>query len=195
MRSIPARNSQTSCPKRFCATFANTFSPVKITKTFFRYELQKKGLHMFFCNHWAPFFEIKQRWGVFLLGFSGILPKFSRILTKFSRILHGFLINQNFWGCACPPAPSPPTPLVKIKNYLSLQLRAAFTKVIQNGNIVRTDSIPFASAYLRKAGFSTPLLTKSNCRNKLENAKKICWTCLWGTTADSSLALNEIALN
>jgi len=49
----------------------------------------KKGLHVFFCKPWAPFFEIKQRWVPFLPGFSGILPRFSA--------------NQNFWGCSCTP--------------------------------------------------------------------------------------------
>jgi len=46
----------------------------------------KKGLYVFFCTPWAPFFEIKRRWAPFLTGFSGILPRFSA--------------NQNFWGCA-----------------------------------------------------------------------------------------------
>ena len=54
----------------------------------------KKVLIVFFCKRWAPFFEVKQRWGPFLPGFSGILPRFPRILYKFST-------NQNFWGCAC----------------------------------------------------------------------------------------------
>jgi len=57
----------------------------------------KKGLHVFFCKPWAPFFEVKQRWAPFLLGFSGILPRFSG--------------NQNFWGAL---APTPPTPLLFI---------------------------------------------------------------------------------
>jgi len=44
---------------------------------------------VFLCKPWAPFFEVKQRWAIFLPGFSGLLPR--------------FLANQNFWGCACSP--------------------------------------------------------------------------------------------
>jgi len=49
----------------------------------------KKGLHVFFCKRWAQFYEIKQCWATFLLGFSEIFPRFSRILP-------GFSIYQNF---------------------------------------------------------------------------------------------------
>jgi len=37
----------------------------------------------------APFLEVKQRWALFLPGFSGLLPR--------------FLGNQNFWGCVSNP--------------------------------------------------------------------------------------------
>jgi len=49
----------------------------------------RKGLHVFLCKPWAPFFEVKQRWAQFVFGFSGILPIFSP--------------NQSLWGCACSP--------------------------------------------------------------------------------------------
>jgi len=42
-----------------------------------------KSLHVFFCKAWAPF----------LPGFSGLLRR--------------FLANQNFWGWACTPTPTP----------------------------------------------------------------------------------------
>jgi len=74
-------------------------------------DLQKNGLHLFFCKPWAPFFVVKQRWAPFLPRFSGISPRclgilfgFSEILPKFSGILPGFSTNQNFWGCTCSPA-------------------------------------------------------------------------------------------
>jgi len=40
----------------------------------------KKGLHVFLCKPWVPFFGVKQ----LLVAF---LPRFSA--------------NQTFWGCAC----------------------------------------------------------------------------------------------
>jgi len=74
----------------------------------------ENGLHLFFCKHWAPFLEVKQRWAPFFPRFSrilsrylGILFGFSGILPKFLGILPGFSPNQNFWRCAwtpCTPA-------------------------------------------------------------------------------------------
>jgi len=74
--------------KVFCETFADKFSPTKIGKTFFGVTF-KKGLNVFFCKPWAPFFEVKQRWEPLLRESSGILPRFSA--------------DQNFWGRACIP--------------------------------------------------------------------------------------------
>ena len=99
-----------TCPKSCRATFADRFLVW----------LPKNGLHLFFCElwapffevkeHWAPFFEVKERWGPFLPRFSQILPRylgilfgFSGILPRFWGILPTFLIYQNFWWCACTP--------------------------------------------------------------------------------------------
>ena len=49
----------------------------------------KKGIHLFFCKCWAPFFDFKQTWATFLPRFSVILPR--------------FLTNQNFWGVRLQP--------------------------------------------------------------------------------------------
>jgi len=80
------------------------FSPTKNMKTCFWCDLQKKVLIVFFCKHWTPFFEVKQRWAPFLPWFSGILPRFSEVLPKFSGISPKFSTNQNFWGCTSTPA-------------------------------------------------------------------------------------------
>jgi len=42
---------------------------------------------VFLCKRWAPFFEVKQRWKLFLSEFSWLFSRFSA--------------NQYFWGCAC----------------------------------------------------------------------------------------------
>jgi len=86
-------------PKKFLCDFAYKFSPTKIMNTIFGM-ISKTALHVFFCKHWAAFFEMKQRWAPFLPGFSGILPRFST--------------NQTFGSVLAPPAPPappPPTPL------------------------------------------------------------------------------------
>jgi len=44
----------------------------------------KIGFHAFFCKHWAPFFEVKQR----LAPFSGILPRFSTNQNIAARLRH-----------------------------------------------------------------------------------------------------------
>ena len=106
--------------KDFAQIFPNL--PKKLSCNFCRSflwcDLNKNGLHLFFCKPWAPFFEAKQRWASFfprfsrilptyiglLFGFSKILPKFLEILPGFSGILPRFSTNQNFWGCACTPA-------------------------------------------------------------------------------------------
>ena len=75
-------------PERFWATLLTNFFPKDHEDLFFGMT-SKKGLHVFFCKRWAPFYEIKQGWAPFLPGFSEILPRFSRILP-------GFSINQNF---------------------------------------------------------------------------------------------------
>ena len=89
LRRIFARISQTSPKRVLCNFFLQTLS-TKIITTFFGVT-SKKGLHMFFCKPWAPFFEFKQRWALFLRGLSGLLPRFST--------------NQNFWVCACISSP------------------------------------------------------------------------------------------
>jgi len=55
-------------------------------KTFFGMTF-KKGLHVFFCKRWAPFYEIKQDWEPFC-------PDAQRFCPDL-RILPGFSINQN----------------------------------------------------------------------------------------------------
>ena len=50
---------------------------------------------MFLCKPWAPFFEVKQHWAIFLHGFSGLLPRFSA--------------KHNFWGELATPAVCTPT--------------------------------------------------------------------------------------
>jgi len=75
-----------NCPKSFYATFPCKFSLTE--------DLKEK---VFMCFLWFSRKGVK-RWASILPGFSGILP--------------GFSTNQNFWGCACAPAPSPPAPLL-----------------------------------------------------------------------------------
>jgi len=67
--------------KFFCATFASKFSPTKIMKTSFWCNLQKKVFLCFYAKPWAPFLEVKQRWGIFLPGFQGFCPDFQLIKT------------------------------------------------------------------------------------------------------------------
>jgi len=112
--------------KDFAQIFPNLSKKLSCNfcRSFLWCDLNKNGLHLFFCEPWAPFFEAKQRWASFfprfsrilptyiglLFGFSeilprfsGILPRFSGILPGFSGILPGFSTNQNFWGYACTP--------------------------------------------------------------------------------------------
>jgi len=56
VRRIFAQNFP-SLPEKFVCDFAYKFSPTKIIKTFFWYELQKKGLHVFIRKRRAPFFK------------------------------------------------------------------------------------------------------------------------------------------
>jgi len=65
--------------------------------TFFWYDLQQKGLHVFFYKCWVLLFEIKQRWAPFLPRFLGILPSFSGICPDFRQI-------KTFRGVLAPPA-------------------------------------------------------------------------------------------
>jgi len=49
----------------------------------------KKSLHVHFCKRSAPFFAVKQRWALFLLGFrdfAQISRDFSQIFRDFARI-------------------------------------------------------------------------------------------------------------
>jgi len=86
-------------PGKFLSDFAYKFSPTKIMKTFFWYDLQTK-VFMWFQQTLGAVFEIKQRWAPFLTRYLVILPRFSGILPT-------FLTNQNFW-CALAPLPSTP---------------------------------------------------------------------------------------
>ena len=67
-------------PEKFWATSSTNFS-LKDHEDLF-WVISKKGLHVFLCKRWAPFYEIKQGWAPFFPGISEILPRFS--------------INQNF---------------------------------------------------------------------------------------------------
>jgi len=85
-----------TCPKSFSLLLPTNFLR-KDHQDFFVCDFQKKkGLHLFFCKRWAPFFEVKQ-------GRAPCFPCFSRISPGFSGIMPGFLTYQNFWGCACTP--------------------------------------------------------------------------------------------
>jgi len=53
-----------TCPKSVCETFAYKFFPHKDRENIFGVT-SKKGLLVFFCKRWAPFFEVKQRWAPF----------------------------------------------------------------------------------------------------------------------------------
>jgi len=103
-------NLTQTCPKSFCVTFFYKFSPTKIMKTFFWYDLQRNDFHVFFCKHWVPFLKWNNVGGIFP-GLSGILPKFLEILP-------GFSTNQNFWGCACIPVSY--TTVLQITHWLSV---------------------------------------------------------------------------
>jgi len=54
-------------------------------------------------DFWHHFLKIKAH--------QAILRKISHILATIPQILAGFSPNQNFWGCACPPATRTPTSL------------------------------------------------------------------------------------
>jgi len=62
--------------KLFVQLLPAIFPPQRSSRPFFGVT-SKKGLHVFFCKPWAPFFEVKQRLVPFLPGFLGILPRFS----------------------------------------------------------------------------------------------------------------------
>jgi len=102
VRRIFARISP-NLPESCCTTFANKFSPTKITNTFFCATSKKNVFICFFENRWASVFEVTQRWAPFLPGFSGISLRFSGILSKYSGISPRFLTDQIFWGFACTP--------------------------------------------------------------------------------------------
>jgi len=75
------------------------------------------------------------------------------------------------------------------REFFPCSLARLLLKLIQYDNTVHI--IPFACTYLANAGF--PVRTKSKCGNKVENKTTNCQTCLCVATADSSLAINEIA--
>jgi len=80
-------------PEKFFVQLLPTkFLPQRSLKTFFGVT-SKKGLHVFFCKPWAPFFEVKQLLAAFL----------PRILA-----------NQTFGGALAPTAPPPQTQLLFI---------------------------------------------------------------------------------
>jgi len=87
------------CLKSFLCNFCLQIFSHKDHEDLFLVKPPKKGLYVFLCKPWAPFFEVKQPWAPFLPGFSILLPRFSA--------------NQNFWG----PAPPPPKPLLFISVY------------------------------------------------------------------------------
>jgi len=68
----------------------------------------RKGLCVFFCKHWARFFEIKQRWSPFLPGFRRICPDFQGFYQDFQQI--------KTFGVEL--APQLPTPLPSIMTNL-----------------------------------------------------------------------------
>jgi len=120
MRRIFARISP-NLPEKFLCTYCPQIFAHKDHEDLFSGVTSKKGLKMFFCNRWAPRFEVKQRWAPFLPGFSGILPKFSVMLPRcpdFQRICPIYeVFCPYFWkirilGYACTPALPPPTPLL-----------------------------------------------------------------------------------
>ena len=90
-------NSPNLRKKFFCVFCLQSFSR-KVHEDVFLVWPPTKSLHVYFCKHWAPFFEIKERWAPFVPWFSGILP--------------GFSTNQNFGGAHSPSAPPPLTPLL-----------------------------------------------------------------------------------
>jgi len=89
-----------TCPKSFLWNFCIQIFSHKHHEDLFLVQPPRKGLHVCLCKPWAPFFEVKQRWALFLPGFSGLLPRLSA--------------NQNFWDWLATSAPPPPTPLLFI---------------------------------------------------------------------------------
>jgi len=84
-------------PEKFCTSFVYKFSPTKMMKTWFGMIFKKeKGLRVFFCKSWAPFFKIKQRWAPFMPGFC---PHFQRFCPNFQKI-------KTVGGALALPAPS-----------------------------------------------------------------------------------------
>jgi len=83
-------------PKSFCASFTYRFSPTKITKTFLWCDLQKNGLHVFFCKRWAHFLKTNKVECHFCPDFQG----FSQIFRDFARIFD----KSIFLGALVPPA-------------------------------------------------------------------------------------------
>jgi len=72
--------SQT-CPKRFGRLCLQIF-PSKIMKTFFGM-ICKKGFRVFFCQRWAPFYDIKQDWAPFCPDFQKFCPDFQGFCPDF----------------------------------------------------------------------------------------------------------------
>jgi len=95
-----AKDFSTNFPKldrKAFVQFCLQIFSYKYHEDFFWCDLQEKSC-VFFCKPQVSFFEVKQRWAPFILGFSGIFLRFSA--------------NQNFWGCTYTPAIPPPTPLL-----------------------------------------------------------------------------------
>ena len=78
---------------------------------------EEESLHVIFSNQTTlgPIFaRILRKFAQIFRGFAQVFTDFAQISTDlpiFSGILPGFSPDQNFWGCACTPAPPLPTSL------------------------------------------------------------------------------------
>jgi len=103
MRRIFARISP-NLPKSFCATFACKFSPIKIMKTLFWCDLQKKVFMCFSTNVGRHFLKSNNVGRDICPDFQGFCPNFQRFCPTFQLI-------KTFGGALALPTSPPPTPL------------------------------------------------------------------------------------
>ena len=128
VRRIFARTSP-NLPENFCVPFDHKFSPTKIMKTFFWWDLQKKvlicfsatvGRHFLKSNnvgcHFCPDFQ------GFCSDFQGFCSDFQRFCPNFQGFCPDFWLIKIFGGVLSPPAPLPRTPLMRIDRWTAQKI-------------------------------------------------------------------------
>jgi len=71
--------------RKVLGDFSCKLFPSKMIKIFFGMT-SKKGVDVFFCKHWAPFYEVKQDWAPFFPDFQSFFPDFQGFCPDFHKI-------------------------------------------------------------------------------------------------------------